>query len=66
MSEKRGFIAFLVNLLAPFVLIALGAGMVGIGFSQGMNWLTISGGVVAGCGVLWGAFLLLFHGPLDW
>ena len=38
MSEKRGFVAFLVTLLMPFILILVGAGMVGGGFSLGWNW----------------------------
>lgn len=65
MSEKRSFVKFLVSLAMPFILIAAGAGMVGLGWSQDLGWLIVPGLVVAGCGVLWGGILLLIHGPLD-
>lgn len=66
MSEKRSFVRFLVTLIAPFVLIVVGAAMVGLGFSQGWSGLTVPGLVIAGAGVLWGGLVLLFNGPLDW
>ncbi|MAW60566.1 MAG: hypothetical protein CMJ94_06995 [Planctomycetes bacterium] len=65
MSEKRGFVAFLVTLLMPFILILVGAGMVGGGFSLGWNWAIIPGLVVAAAGVLWGAIVFFLHGPID-
>ena len=65
MSEKRGFVAFLVTLLMPFILILVGAGMVGGGFSLGWNWAIIPGLVVAAAGVLWGAIGFFLHGPID-
>ena len=65
MSEKRGFVKFLVTLLMPFILILVGAGMVGGGFSLGWNWAIIPGLVVAAAGVLWGAIVFFVHGPID-
>jgi len=65
MSSKKEFTSFLIMVLAPFVLIFIGAGMVGLGFTQGWNALIIPGFVVAGVGLLWGLGVLLFNGPLD-
>lgn len=66
MSGKKEFTRFLVSVLAPFALIAIGAGMVGLGFTQEWNALIVPGLVVAGAGVVWGLILLLLNGPLDW
>lgn len=65
MSERRGFAKFLIGLLAPFVLILAGAGLAALGFTQAWWWLFWTGLIVAAAGVLWGAILLLVHGPTD-
>ncbi|MCH2100963.1 MAG: hypothetical protein MK209_03470 [Planctomycetes bacterium] len=65
MSEMRSFIKFLVSLLMPFVLILVGAGMVGAGFLWGWNWAIIPGLVVAAAGILWGVIIFFWHAPID-
>lgn len=64
MSDQRGFVRFLVALLMPFVLVLAGAGLAALGFTQEWWWLFWTGLIVTGAGVLWGAILLLFHGPV--
>ena len=54
MKESVRFIRFVVGLLAPFVLIFGGAGLIGIGFEYDYNVLVWAGGIVAICGLLWG------------
>jgi len=58
--------AFLISVLVPVILIFGGAGIVGLGFNMGNLPVMIVGGVLVLAGVLWGGFLLLWHGPLDW
>lgn len=59
MSEKRGFVGFLIALLAPFVLVFSGAGLAALGFTNGWNVLTIIGGIVLAAGLIWGLILFL-------
>lgn len=65
MSSKRSFVQFLVGLLAPFVLVFGGAGLTVWGWKADWSWLLWTGAITVGAGLLWGAVLLLFHGPLD-
>lgn len=60
MSEKRGFIQFLIAILAPFALILIGAGIGALGLSLEWQWLVWMGLIVAGAGVVWGLVLLFF------
>ena len=62
----RDLLRFIVGLLAPFILIFGGAGLVALGFEYQKTFLLWTGGVVALAGVLWGAFLLLFAHEGDW
>lgn len=48
---------FLVALLAPFVLIFGGAGLVGLGLDREVPFLIWTGLVVLGAGLLWCLFL---------
>lgn len=48
-----GILRFILSILAPFILIAAGAGIVALGFMTSWIWLVYTGAVVAGIGVLW-------------
>lgn len=65
MSFLRDLIRFLTYLLMPLILILVGAGIAGGGFSLGWNWAVIAGLVVAAAGVVWGVFLFLVHSPFE-
>lgn len=65
MSEKSGFAKFLLALLMPLVLILIGAGLIALGITMGWTFVFWTGLVVAAVGLLWGAFFLIVHGPLD-
>jgi len=64
-SDKRSFIAFLVALAAPFVLVLIGAGVAGVGFTQGWWIVGVAGLVIAAAGVVWGLIFLSLNGGLD-
>jgi hypothetical protein len=64
-SEGKGFVAFLVALLMPFILIFGGGGLVTWGVTMGSLPVIIFGAVIVLAGLVWGAFLLLLDGPLD-
>ena len=49
--------AFLVSLLMPVVLIVIGAAATGGGLYLGWSWMTLTGLVIIGVGVLWGVVL---------
>jgi hypothetical protein len=65
MSDKRSFVRFLVYVFAPIALILAGAGLAALGITMGWTILLWAGLIVAAAGLIWGAFLLLFHGPVD-
>lgn len=65
MSEKRSFVRFLIYVFAPIALILVGAGTAALGITMGWTILIWAGLIVAAVGLLWGAFLMLFHGPID-
>lgn len=65
MTEKNGFAKFFVALLMPFLLILIGAGLAALGITMGWTILFWAGLIVAAIGLLWGAILMLFHGPVD-
>lgn len=54
----------LASLLAPFLVIAAGAGIAALGIKLGWSWLTWTGLIIVGAGVIWG-FLLYFVFDLD-
>jgi hypothetical protein len=65
MSEKRSLVQFLIYVFAPIALILAGAGLAALGITMGWTVLLWAGLIVAVIGLLWGSFLMLFHGPLD-
>jgi hypothetical protein len=65
MSEKRSFVQFLIHVFAPIALILVGAGLAGLGITMGWTILLWAGLIVAAIGLIWGAILMLFHGPID-
>ncbi|MGB0951781.1 MAG: hypothetical protein ACPG31_01020 [Planctomycetota bacterium] len=54
----------LASLLAPFLLIAVGAGIAALGIKLGWSWLMWTGLIILAAGVVWG-FLLYFVFDLD-
>ena len=58
-STGRDFIRFIISLLAPFVLILLGAGLAALGLSQGWAFSLWAGLIIAGIGLIWGIFLFM-------
>ena len=64
-SEAKGFWAFLVALMMPFILIFAGGGIVTLGVTMGSLPVIIFGAVIVLAGLVWGAFLLLLDGPMD-
>lgn len=54
----------LAHLLAPFLLIAVGAGIAALGVKLGWDWLMWTGLIIVAAGVVWG-FLLYFVFDLD-
>lgn len=62
----RRFIAFIVTLLMPLVLIVAGGAIIGWGVSNEwaiVGWIGLG---MVGAGILWGLFLFLWasEGPL--
>jgi hypothetical protein len=47
------FLQLILYTLAPFILIAMGAGMAGYGIFQDWPWLINGGIIVAALGVFW-------------
>ena len=62
MSEKRSMTAFLVTILAPLVLILIGAGLASAGLSFSWMWMVWTGLVVAVLGLVWGLALMFVVG----
>lgn len=63
----KSFATWLLSLIIPLVLVLLGAGLAGLGVTQGWPWLIWTGLVVAGIGVLWGICLFIFSdAATDW
>ncbi len=65
MSELRGFVKFLVAVLAPILLVLGGAGLSALGISMGWYFLLWTGLIIAGIGLVWGIVFLLLFGPTD-
>jgi len=65
MGEKRSFVQFLIYVFAPIALILVGAGVAALGMTMGWMFLFWAGLIVAAVGLIWGVFLMLFHGPID-
>lgn len=57
---------FVVGLLAPFILIFGGGGLIGIGVEYEFEILAWVGAVSTVCGLLWGGWLLLLDGSSTW
>lgn len=58
-SETRGFVRFLVALIAPFILVLGGAGLASLGFTNGWTILGVAGLIITGVGLLWGILMLI-------
>ena len=56
------FVRFLVGLLAPFVFVFGGAGLVGIGLEYDINILVWAGGIATICGLLCGCWMFFLDG----
>ena len=65
MGDKRSFVQFLVYVFAPIALILAGAGVGALGLMMGWTFLIWAGLILAAIGLIWGVFLMLFHGPID-
>ncbi len=63
MSTSRSVATFLATLLLPVVLIAVGAGVAGLGLWLGWLWLAIAGGIIVLAGIAVGGFLFLAADP---
>ncbi len=62
----KQIIRFVVGLLAPFILILGGGGLIGIGVEYEFEILAWVGAVSVVCGLLWGGWLLLLDGSSIW
>ncbi len=65
MSSKGDFGRFLVGILAPFVLILLGAGVTALGLKLGWSILIWGGLLALAAGLIWGLILFFAGDPLD-
>lgn len=59
MTTSRTIATFLAALLLPFVVVAVGAGVVAVGLWLGWLWLAIAGGIIVLAGIAIGGFLFL-------
>lgn len=62
----KRFIRFVLGLLAPFILVFGGAGLVGLGLEHDLRFLVWAGAIATACGLLWGCWLLLLDGESLW
>lgn len=62
----KQLVRFVLGLLAPFILIFGGGGLVGIGIEYELPIIGWIGAVSGACGLLWGAWLLLLDGASIW
>ena len=61
----KGLARFLLGLFAPVILIVLGCLITGWALTNDYAIFFWTGLVMVGAGILWGAVLMSYYGPID-
>ena len=64
MEFIKGFLKSLMGILAPFILVFGGAGLVGLGIEWKFNFLVWTGGITILIGLILGFFMYFSDGDL--
>lgn len=62
----KQLLRFIVGLLAPFILIFGGGGLIGVGIEYEFEIVAWAGLAASVCGLLWGCWLLFMDGAGAW
>ena len=62
----KEIVRFILGLLAPFILIFGGGGLLGFGIEHDYDVLAWAGAIATLSGLLWGGWLLFLDGATTW
>jgi hypothetical protein len=62
----KKLIGFVLTLLMPIILIALGGAVAGLGLNNDWEYVSYAGLGLVGAGLIWGFFLFLWASDGGW
>lgn len=65
-KDMKKFVGFIVGLLMPIILIALGGAVAGLGLNNDWDYVAYAGLGLIGAGILWGIFLFMWASDGGW